>query len=58
MTREDSKRRVAEAALDYVELEDVVGVGTGTTANFFIDALARIRGKMGPSRARKGPRNV
>ncbi len=46
MTREDSKRRVAEAALDYVELEDVVGVGTGTTANFFIDALARIRGKI------------
>jgi ribose 5-phosphate isomerase A len=46
MSSDDRKRRVAEAALDYVELEDIVGIGTGTTANFFIDALARIKGKI------------
>jgi ribose 5-phosphate isomerase A len=46
MLADDIKRRVAEAALDYVEVEDVVGVGTGTTTNFFIDALARIKGKI------------
>lgn len=46
MTKDDIKRRVAEAALEYIEVEDVVGVGTGTTANFFIDALARIKGKI------------
>ncbi|HKH19997.1 MAG TPA: ribose-5-phosphate isomerase RpiA [Gammaproteobacteria bacterium] len=46
MPADDIKRRVAEAALDYVEVEDVVGVGTGTTTNFFIDALARIKGKI------------
>jgi ribose 5-phosphate isomerase A len=46
MTKDDIKRRVAEGALDYIEVEDVVGVGTGTTTNFFIDALARIKGKI------------
>jgi ribose 5-phosphate isomerase A len=46
MTNDDIKRRVAEAALDYIKVEDVVGVGTGTTANFFIDALAKIKGKI------------
>lgn len=46
MSKDEIKRRVAEAALDYVELEDVVGIGTGTTANFFIDALARIKAKI------------
>lgn len=46
MTRNDIKRLVAEAALDYIEVDDVVGVGTGTTVNFFIEALARIKGKI------------
>ncbi len=35
------KKAAAEAALDYIEVGDVIGVGTGSTANFFIDALAR-----------------
>jgi len=34
------KKAAAEAALQYVEDDTVVGVGTGSTVNFFIDALA------------------
>lgn len=49
MSQEELKRRVAEAAAEIVEpllLRDgVVGVGTGSTANYFIDALARLHGK-------------
>ncbi len=43
MTRDEQKKQAAEAALDYIEAGAVVGVGTGSTANFFIDALARIK---------------
>lgn len=43
MTQDDKKRAVAEAALDYVEEDSIVGVGTGSTVNFFIDALAGIK---------------
>jgi ribose 5-phosphate isomerase A len=37
------KRRAAEAALDYLEDGADVGVGTGSTVSFFIQALHRIR---------------
>lgn len=37
------KKAVAAAALAYVERGEILGVGTGSTANFFIDALAAIR---------------
>lgn len=37
------KKAVAEAALAYVERGEILGVGTGSTANFFIDALAGLR---------------
>lgn len=37
---EDKKRIAAEAALDYVETDSILGVGTGSTVNHFIDALA------------------
>lgn len=40
------KKAVATAALDYVESGSVIGVGTGSTANFFIDGLATIKGKI------------
>ena len=40
------KKAVAEAALDYIEMGDIVGVGTGSTANYFIDGLAAIKGKI------------
>ena len=45
MTQDEMKRAVAQAAIDYVvpklEAEDVIGIGTGSTANCFIDALAK-----------------
>ena len=40
------KRAAAEAALAYIETGDIVGVGSGSTANFFIDYLAKIKGKI------------
>jgi len=40
------KKAVAKAALDYIEPGSVVGVGTGSTANHFIDFLATIKGKI------------
>ncbi|MCC6303379.1 MAG: ribose-5-phosphate isomerase RpiA [Gammaproteobacteria bacterium] len=43
MTRDEQKKQAAEAALDHIDAGAVVGVGTGSTANFFIDALARIK---------------
>jgi len=43
MTQDQLKRAVAKAALAYVEKGEVLGVGTGSTANFFIDALASIK---------------
>jgi ribose 5-phosphate isomerase A len=43
----DAKRLAAEKALDHVEDGMVVGVGTGSTVAFFIDALARIKDRIG-----------
>lgn len=37
------KKAAAEAAIQYVEKGAIVGVGTGSTVNFFIDALAEIK---------------
>jgi ribose 5-phosphate isomerase A len=53
--QDDKKRAAAEAALAYVMDDDIVGVGTGSTANYFIDALAtrkaRINGAVASSEA-------
>ncbi len=46
MTQDDKKRRVAEAALAYIEDDAVIGVGTGSTVDFFIEKLAAIRGRI------------
>jgi ribose 5-phosphate isomerase A len=46
MNQDELKRQVAEAALEYVEAGTIIGVGTGSTANMFIDALARIKGRI------------
>jgi ribose 5-phosphate isomerase A len=46
MNQDEMKKAVAKAALDYVEPGTVVGVGTGSTANHFIDFLATIKGKL------------
>src|SRR4051812_43153638 len=47
MTNQDNlKKLVAHAAIQYIEGGTIVGVGTGSTVNFFIDELAKIRGKI------------
>jgi len=46
MNQDEMKKAVAEAALEFVESGSVIGVGTGSTANHFIDALARIKGRI------------
>jgi ribose 5-phosphate isomerase A len=45
MTQEEMKRQAALAALDYVQ-GGIVGVGTGSTVNHFIDALATIKDRI------------
>lgn len=46
MNQDEMKKAAALAAIDYVETGTVIGVGTGSTANHFIDALARIKGRL------------
>jgi len=46
MTQDEMKQAVAKAAIEYVEAGTIVGVGTGSTANFFIDELAKIKHKI------------
>ncbi|MGB5440607.1 MAG: ribose-5-phosphate isomerase RpiA [Gammaproteobacteria bacterium] len=46
MTQDEMKKMVAEAALEYVEAGTIIGIGTGSTANHFIDFLAGIKGKI------------
>ena len=43
MTQDQLKQAVAQAAMQYVVAGEIVGVGTGSTANFFIDELAKIK---------------
>ncbi|MFZ5604585.1 MAG: ribose-5-phosphate isomerase RpiA [Pseudomonadota bacterium] len=43
MTQDELKQAVAKAAIAYVEEGTVVGVGTGSTANYFIDYLAEMK---------------
>jgi ribose 5-phosphate isomerase A len=46
MSAEDKKKRAAEAAMACLEDARIVGVGTGSTVNHFIDALAAIKGRL------------
>ena len=46
MTQDELKKQVAEAALKHIVEDAVVGVGSGSTVNFFIDALATIKGRI------------
>ncbi|SFD44003.1 ribose-5-phosphate isomerase [Thiohalospira halophila DSM 15071] len=46
MNQDEMKREVARAAIEYVETDTVIGVGTGSTANYFIDELANIKGRI------------
>ncbi len=49
MNQDQLKQAVAQAAIDYIEpklySDSVIGVGTGSTANFFIDLLAKLKGR-------------
>ena len=46
MTQDDLKKAVAKAAIKYVVEDAIVGVGTGSTANYFIDYLAEMKGRI------------
>jgi len=46
MNQDEKKKRVALAALDEIANDEVIGVGTGSTVNFFIKALAAHRGRI------------
>jgi len=46
MTQDELKQAVAEAALDYVVEGKIVGVGTGSTARLFIEALAGMKDRI------------
>jgi ribose 5-phosphate isomerase A len=46
VSQDNQKQAAAIAALDYIPGECIVGVGTGSTVNFFIDALAGMRGQI------------
>jgi len=46
MSQDTQKKAAAEAALKYVEDDAMVGVGTGSTVNFLIDALASMKGRI------------
>ncbi len=46
MSQDDKKKEVAKAAIAYIEDDTIVGVGTGSTVNFFIEELARIKGRI------------
>ena len=46
MDQNTLKQEAAESALKYVEYDTIVGVGSGTTVGFFIDALASMKHKI------------
>jgi len=46
MTQDEMKNAAAIKALEFIENDTIVGVGTGSTVNFFIDALASMKNKI------------
>ncbi|MEX1073650.1 MAG: ribose-5-phosphate isomerase A, partial [Burkholderiales bacterium] len=46
MTQDELKQLVAREALKHVVEDAIVGVGSGSTVNFFIDALASMKGRI------------
>lgn len=46
MTQDELKQAVARAAIEHVPSGAIIGVGTGSTANFFIDELGKIKHKI------------
>ena len=56
MTQQEMKKIAAQAALQFVKPDTIVGVGSGSTVNCFIDALAsmkdQIKGAVAASKVR------
>lgn len=46
MTQDEQKRAAAQAAIQHIPVGSTIGVGTGSTANYFIDELAKIKYKI------------
>jgi len=46
MTQDEMKNAAAIKALEFIENDTIVGVGTGSTVNFFIDALASMKNEI------------
>ncbi|MFD2168215.1 ribose-5-phosphate isomerase RpiA [Thalassotalea euphylliae] len=46
MTQDELKKLVGQEAVKYVKADSIVGVGTGSTVNHFIDALAEVKDKI------------
>lgn len=46
MSQDEKKKQVAKAAISYIEDDTIVGVGTGSTVNFFIEELANIKNRI------------
>ena len=46
MNQDEKKMRVAEAALDYIEHGQIVGIGSGTTVHAFIKQLTKVKNKI------------
>jgi ribose 5-phosphate isomerase A len=46
MSQDEGKRRSGEKAAEYVQDGSIVGVGTGSTVAFFIEALGRMKGRI------------
>jgi ribose 5-phosphate isomerase A len=46
MNQDELKQAAANAALEFIEYGSVIGVGSGSTVNFFIEALKKVKGKI------------
>lgn len=46
MKQNTLKQNAAKAAIEFVEMDAIIGVGTGSTVNFFIEELAKIKHKI------------
>lgn len=46
MDKNALKQKAAQAALKYIDNDSIIGVGTGSTVNYFIDALATVKHKI------------
>ena len=44
MSQDNKKRNVAKAAIEYIKNTTIIGVGTGSTVNFFVEELAKNKG--------------